>query len=160
MKLKASAIIILIIIALGAKKMTQKTTPRGIRNNNAGNIRKNGINWNGASMVQRDPAFVQFASPDYGIRALAIILQNYQKKYGLNTIRGIISRWAPASENNTNAYIDAVSKQAGISADAPLDLTRRAALLPLVEAIIMHENGQQPYSIAMLNNSLSMAGVA
>jgi len=134
--------------------------PRGIRNNNPGNIRRTSTKWDGMRAVQRDASFIEFIAPEYGIRALAKVIMNYQKRYGINTIRGVVSRWAPSSENNTKAYIASVAAQAGISADAPLDLTRRAALLPIVEAIIKHENGQQPYDISLMNKSLDMAGVA
>ncbi|EDG3210247.1 hypothetical protein B6O47_21255 [Salmonella enterica] len=35
---------------------------------------------------------------------MIVILRNYQRKHGLNTISGIINRWAPTNENNTQAY--------------------------------------------------------
>jgi len=147
---------LLIMIAGAGAKMTGQ--PRGIRNNNPGNIRRNSTKWQGLAAVQNDSAFFQFTAPDYGIRALARLLVNYQDVHGLNTIRGIISRYAPSSENNTTAYIDAVAAHVGASPDAPLDV--RAVLPLLIEAIIQHENGSQPYDVAVINNGIRLAGVA
>jgi len=158
MKPKIGILIILGLLMIGVKKMTH--TPRGIRNNNPGNIRRTSIKWKGMKAVQRDALFLEFIAPEFGIRALCKVIMNYQKRYGINTIRGVIRRWAPSSENNTTAYIASVAAQSGIYADAPLDLTRRASLLPIIKAIIQHENGQQPYSISLLNKGLDMAGVA
>ena len=42
------------------------TIPRGIRNNNPGNIR-HGNDWQGISKEQPDPAFCTFVSPEYGL---------------------------------------------------------------------------------------------
>lgn len=69
-------------------------TPRGIRNNNPGNIRW-GSDWKGLKKdgKQQDPSFCIFKTPEYGIRALAKLLRNYKQLYGLNTPRKIISRY-------------------------------------------------------------------
>ncbi len=116
--------------------------PRGIRNNNPGNIRKSADKWQGMSAQQTDTAFVQFTAPVYGLRALAKLLQNYQAKYGLSTIRSIITRWAPPSENNTTAYINAVAAAVGQGADVAIDLYARPEILAkLMRAIVAHENG-------------------
>ncbi|QGF27475.1 structural protein [Pantoea eucalypti] len=126
--------------------MTGNKIPRGIRNNNPGNIRW-GDEWKGlVPEAQRtDKSFCQFASPEFGIRAMIIILRNYQSKYGLKTITGIIKRWAPPNENDTQAYILSVVKATGADADKPIDLTDSRKLFPLLQAIIRHENGTQPY---------------
>ncbi len=141
--------------------MTAKNNipPRGIRNNNPGNIRRNGDPWQGLAERQLDIEFFTFKSAVYGIRALARTLITYQDKYGLRTIRQIISRWAPPNENNTEAYVKAVAASTGLDADQPLDVHRFDHLLPLTKAIIRHENGQQPYSDAELTKGLVLAGV-
>src|SRR5574337_876096 len=89
--------------------MHDMTPSRGIRNNNPGNIRKSSEPWRGlaAAKDQKDPAFFTFETPEWGIRAMAVILRTYQTKYGLRTIRAIIGRWAPSAENDTDAYVDA-----------------------------------------------------
>jgi len=66
-----------------------------VRNNNPANIRRGSTKWQGESAVQTDAAFVQFITPEYGIRALSKVLDTYASKYGLNTVSGIINRFAP-----------------------------------------------------------------
>jgi hypothetical protein len=139
--------------------ISKTKTPRGIRNNNPGNIRRNGDPWQGLAERQGDVEFFTFQTPIYGIRALARTLIAYQDKHGLRTIRQILGRWAPPVENNTNAYVRAVATQTGFDADQPLDMHRFDQLKPLIEAIIQHENGQQPYSDTQLTKGLVLAGV-
>lgn len=120
--------------------------PRGIRNNNPGNIKQTGIAWNGA-VPGTDPNFVAFNSPEAGIRALALNAQHLQERDGAQTVGDLISKWAPESDgNDTQAYIGAVSKQMGIDPGTPLDLQDPKQLTALTEAIITHENGKNPYS--------------
>lgn len=121
--------------------------PRGIRNNNPGNIREakgDHTQWVGERAADDDPAFEEFNTPEDGIRALARVLLNYQKKHGLRTLEQIIRRWAPASENNTGAYVLAVSHACGIPSNVFLDLTIPAILTRLTRAIVRHENGPGP----------------
>lgn len=137
--------------------MTGSNKSRGIRNNNPGNIRW-GNEWKGlVPQAQRtDKSFCQFISPEYGIRAMIIILRNYQSKYGLKTITGIVKRWAPPNENNTQAYIRSVAKATGTDADKPIDLTDSRKLIPLLQAIIKHENGSQPYEFEVFIRALDL----
>jgi len=128
--------------------------PRGIRNNNPGNIRK-GQNWIGESKDQSDPDFEVFTSPEYGIRAIVKIIQSYRNR-GLDSIRKIISAWAPSSENNTEAYIKSVSQQVGVGADDCLNFTNDV-WIKLIKGIIMHENGQQPYSDDIIQKGIDLA---
>jgi len=135
-------------------------TPRGIRNHNPGNIRRSGDPWQGLAKDQNDDAFFQFAEAKWGIRALARVLISYQDRHGLRTVRAIISRWAPPVENQTSSYIDHVAHRLGVGADDPLDVHDYRVLRGLVEAIIAHENGQQPYTDAQIDAGLVLAGVA
>lgn len=137
--------------------MTGSNKSRGIRNNNPGNIRW-GDEWQGlVPQAQRtDKSFCQFISPEYGIRAMIIILRNYQSKYGLKTITGIVKRWAPPNENDTQAYIRSVSTATGTDADKPIDLTDSRKLFPLLQAIIKHENGSQPYGLDVFIRALDL----
>lgn len=128
---------------------------RGIRNNNPANIRRSSTKWQGESATQTDSAFVQFVSPEYGIRALSKVLDTYSTKYSLRTVRGIISRFAPPSENNTEAYISAVANKLGVSPDEQISVGAYKA--QLVAAIIKHENGINPYSVATINSGVMMA---
>ncbi|MEQ4987013.1 structural protein [Proteus vulgaris] len=118
---------------------------RGERNNNPGNIR-HGSKWQGLSAEQTDKDFCQFISPEYGIRAIYKLLQTYQKKYGLNTIKTIINRYAPPNENNTIGYINRISKEIGIEIDIPINTQLKNVIIPLAIAIVNIELGYQPYS--------------
>ncbi|MBI6215999.1 structural protein [Proteus sp. DFP240708] len=118
---------------------------RGERNNNPGNIR-HGSKWQGLSIEQTDKDFCQFISPEYGIRAIYKLLQTYQKKYGLNTIKTIINRYAPPNENNTAGYIIRASKEIGIEEDNPINTQLKNVAIPLAVVIVNIELGYQPYS--------------
>ncbi|HBV8338224.1 structural protein [Citrobacter freundii] len=134
-------------------------TPRGIRNNNPGNIRW-GDDWKGlVPKDQRtDKSFCQFTTPEYGIRAMIIILRNYQRKYGLDTVSGIIKRWAPPNENNTQAYINSVAQATGVTPDQRIDTNDSRFMIKLLQAIIKHENGNQPYSFDTFDRAVELAG--
>jgi len=129
--------------------------PRGIRNNNAGNLENNGIEWNGLSEEQTDKRFYQFETAEYGIRALTKVLRTYYYKHGLNTVEKIISRYAPSVENNTQSYINSVSQALKVEPTQLLYLDD--VINDLVIAIIKHENGVQPYSIATIQDGITMA---
>lgn len=118
---------------------------RGERNNNPGNIR-HGSKWQGLSTLQTDKDFCQFISPEYGIRAIYKLLQTYQKKYCLNTIKKIINRYAPPNENNTEGYIIRASKEIGVEVDNPINTQLKNITIPLAVAIVNIELGYQPYS--------------
>ena len=132
----------------------EKQLPRGIRLNNAGNIRHGTSTWVGMSPVQPDADFVQFDAPEWGIRALAKILLHY-KSDGINTIEGVINRYAPPSENDTGSYVDHVCNLCGVHAGQVVDI---AEYLPkLIPAIIAHENGCQPYEPETIEKGISLA---
>jgi len=128
--------------------------PRGIRNNNAGNIRHGSSKWKGMAQNQTDSAFVQFVSPEYGIRALSHVLDSYARR-GANTVRKIIDIYAPPVENDTSAYVDSVALALGVGADQIINVQTHKA--DLVEAIIQHENGQQPYAVSQIASGVLMA---
>lgn len=132
---------------------------RGIRNNNPGNIRKSRDKWQGLAEKQADKEFFVFKAPEWGIRALARVLIKYQDKHKLDTLTGIINRYAPPTENKTKAYITAVSLTTGFQPNQKLDLHTYEHLFPLVKAIIKHENGVQPYDDGTINHGVMLAGV-
>lgn len=138
---------------------------RGVRNNNPGNIDYRPSDpWQGLAdpPIEQgvpNPRFARFTTPAYGIRALARTLITYQDKHGIRTIRRIINRWAPPTENDTSAYVTAVAAHVGVMPDEAIDVHEYATMRPLVEAIIHHENGKQPYSDSVLREALHMAGI-
>jgi hypothetical protein len=133
---------------------------RGIRNNNPGNIKAEEL-WQG--QIGTDGPFVVFKDQDWGLRALATDLGN-KIKNGYDTIRKIVSRYAPPEENNTQAYIQSVVDDSGFTADQVIPANAQSLAL-LMRAIINHENGEgDSYDyvadadiangIAMLNDKL------
>ena len=131
-----------------------EVTPRGLRNNNPGNIRV-GAPWQGLT-GEDNAGFCVFDTPEHGIRALARVLLSYQGTHRLLTLRQMISRWAPPNENDTDAYIESVCQSCCASPDNPYLLTP-VRMVPLVSAIIKHENGVQPYTKDQLQTGVDEA---
>lgn len=119
----------------------QKKIPRGIRNNNPLNIRIGNV-WLGEVPNPTDNAFEQFCTMEYGIRAAFVILRRYIRRYGKNTIRSIISTWAPETENKTDSYITTVATAMGIDSNAPIDYADVDTMVKLVASMAMVECGQ------------------
>ena len=86
--------------------------------------------------------FRKFANADQGIAAVGGLLKRYEFRRGLDTIDKIINRYAPPSENNTEAYINDVSRRTGIARGQHLDLNDADQLAKLVSAILQHESGK------------------
>ncbi len=117
--------------------------PRGIRNNNPGNISIDKANaWEGRVPLENntDGRFEQFISYEYGIRALIILLRNYIKS-GRNTLTKIFAAYAPPTENKTKEYINFVSRRLNISPQEVLPITKQV-LKELSQAIGRMENGR------------------
>lgn len=124
--------------------MKKNNLPRGLRNNNPGNIRINGDLFQGEVRPSKDKSFKQFETMAYGYRAMFVILRNYIRNYKLDTIRKMISRWAPPKDNNhTEAYIKAVSDYAGIPADDPINVNDREQMIRIVAGMSKVENGRE-----------------
>lgn len=120
--------------------------PRGIRNNNPLNIRRSKDKWKGMRAVQSDAQFCQFESLEWGWRAAFWLLtRTYYHKYRLFTIRAIVTKWAPAIENNTKAYIANVSRLTGIGPDEPIGIPseRPARWMMVGVAMAIQENGTE-----------------
>lgn len=123
---------------------TQPPLPRGIRNNNPGNIRLSKTKWQGQKSFQFDPDFIEFDTPVMGLRAVMKLLVTYQRKYGLDTVESIINRYAPPHENATDGYIESVCKAMNVKRRARLAISTPATLILLTKAICLHENGRAP----------------
>jgi len=84
-------------------------------------------------------------------------LKTYQNKYGLNTIETILNRWAPNNENNTSKYVSFVSQKMGIKSNQKLDLNNNEQLYKLIDAMIIFENGKNPYNAETMNNGIKLS---
>lgn len=129
---------------------------RGFRNNNPGNLMY-GTPWVG--VVGKDAQGYAIFGPwgtltalQAGIRAMGVDLLTKIGR-GLNTVTGIVSVYAPPSENPTDSYINSVASEMGVGPDDPLT---RDNLYDLVSAMIYFENGQHA-SAADLNAGVSAA---
>ncbi len=141
--------------------MNTTSTPRGVRNNNPGNIDRTNVVWQGedrsASAMSQERRFCVFTTPQAGFRALAKTLLTYQRKHGLRTVREIINRWAPPVENNTASYVRAVADEVGVGGNEIITLTKQVTLFRLARAIARHENGGLFWSDAVINAGVEEA---
>ncbi len=128
----------------GSGKLNQ-AAPRGIRNNNPGNI-VSGDFATKQGATGTDGTFATFDTPEQGIKAMKSLLENYQKK-GLDTVSDMLNRWAPGADDNVDSYIRSVAKEMGIDPDEPF-LFEGALAEKMINAMIRHENGVNPYEKA------------
>lgn len=127
---------------------------RGIRNNNPGNIRLTNppTPWVGAVTPNTDGDFVQFDTPEHGIRALAIILL-HDVANGFRTPNQIIRRY---SATDQDAYVQNFADALGIDPDGEVSFPDQ--LPDAIGAIVSQENGINPYSDATIAAGIAMAG--
>lgn len=135
----------------------------GLRNNNPGNIRFTGVQWQG--MIGKNQGFMVFDTIQAGTRALAKLLFVYVNYLGYKTIDDIINHYAPPSENNAAAYKADVSDITGVGVHDKIPITLAFVSL-LIEAIIRHENGPEGWTfyqterggLDTINAAISTAG--
>lgn len=114
---------------------------RGLRNNNPGNIRLGSFKYRGEVAKSSDKAFRQFESMAWGYRAMFVLLHTYALRYRCRTLRDYISRYAPPSENNTDAYIRRVARATHLSDSDRLDTLSKPMMVQVVAAMSEVENG-------------------
>jgi hypothetical protein len=108
--------------------------------NNPGNIRPGG-GFLGESGSER--GFATFSDPMYGMRALARLPVTYANEYGINTVEGLVSRYAPRSENKESFdnYVNFLSRQLGVRPDQEVDFTDPQVRQAMLPAIMDFEQG-------------------
>lgn len=116
----------------------QSSTPRGIRNNNPGNIEDGPYARSLPGYTGSDGRFATFETPDAGGAAKDRLLGSYIDR-GFNTPNKIINRWAPPSENDSAGYARFVADKVGIGPDDVVT----ADMIPAISAAIYEmENGR------------------
>ncbi|MGG2356573.1 transglycosylase [Salmonella enterica] len=136
---------------------------RNYRNNNLGNLVF--ANQEGATLespnAKGEQRFARFNTPEEGIRALANQVSSYYNGtsaaagyHKLQTVSSIISKWAPPNENNTNQYIDNVSKYLGVSPNEKIDVSKPEVMTQLVRAIATKEGGNPAVNNEFIKNAL------
>ena len=122
----------------------KKKETRGYRNANPLNIRINSDKFEGEIQPSADKEFKQFETAAYGYRAAFRVIRTYINNYKCDTIRKIISRWAPPEDrNHTKNYIKVVSERSGIPADDPIYADSREMMIRIVAAMSYVENGRE-----------------
>lgn len=124
--------------------------PRGIRNNNPGNLKKTNINWQGEVQPGTDQVFEQFITPAYGVRALIKDIKGDIQNKGADTISKLIYTYAPPGENNTENYINVLSYMVGIPRDSPIFPTKEI-IKKIAQGIANFEN----YGVKPLNYTIN-----
>lgn len=119
--------------------MRNMSLPRGMRNNNPGNLKYFGIGWQGE--VGSDGTFSIFSKYKYGIRAMLKDIQGDYRNKGKTTLQAIINEFAPGSENPTSSYIAKVVEWSGINANVPF-LDNYQNWKDIVLAMTRFENGR------------------
>lgn len=118
--------------------------PRGLRNNNPGNIRNSdATDWKGEVKPsdKKDSAFEEFETMAHGYRALMKLLQNYRNIHKCQTIADFINRWAPRTENDTSAYINSVCCFMQVPTTYVPNIYDKATMCAFASAISLVENG-------------------
>lgn len=138
----------------GPASQYAQSLKRGERNNNPGNL--NFAGQAGAMLEGSGGRFAKFQTAYDGLRAMARQLMLYAKR-GINSVEGIISKWAPSSENNTGAYVNSISSRLGVDPKAALNLQNPQVLSQLMNGIIHHENGRNIYSSELVSRAASGA---
>ena len=122
----------------------RRTGSRNWRNNNPGNIEYGKFAKNNGA-IGSDGRFAVFPSYEAG-RAAKESLIFESAGYRDKTISGVISRYAPPSENNTTAYAAAVARAVGVPSSTPVsDLTdsQRERMLDAMERVEGFRVGRQ-----------------
>jgi len=115
-------------VASVEKKPAQPSkVPAPIRNNNPGALMPGG-------------KLASYGSLDEGLKALDDNLISYGKK-GINTLEGVIKRWAPPNENDTAAYIAHAARVTGLDPKQQIDLSNPLTRLNIKAAITQKESG-------------------
>lgn len=122
----------------GKSFLGDASKPRGIRNNNPGNLKLTNIPWKGKipNHLNTDGIFEQFENWYYGVRAMWKDISGDILE-GKNTIRKLITEY---STTDRGEYIDFVSSFTGVGKDSRL---LEADMYVLLDAISRYENGRE-----------------
>ena len=123
------------------------TGPVGGRQNNPFDLRP----------VGQSTGFQSFGDMQAGVTAGFRNLLFAQDGHHRNTLKQIISAYAPSSENDTKKYIDSVVSQTGYGADQQIDLHDRKVLKSVGNAMLNREGTAGNVTDDQLNKGVSAA---
>jgi len=116
----------------GQQQKPTSPPPSGSSNQfNVGNLRPAG----------QSTGFQQPSSYEEGIKNMDTQLGIYGQKHGIKTLRGVISRYAPSTENDTENYINFVSQRTGLKPDQEIDLSNPVVRHVISGPMILMEKG-------------------
>ena len=136
-------------------EVPQQSSIIGQRINNPFNIRQANQGFVGES--GEESGFVSFDDPMYGVRAADRVLSTYGRDYGINSIRGLLNRYAPPEDDNdTESYISYVSNKLGVDPDAEIDLSNPEIRSQVLSPIAMFESRSE-YSPGQITEMIASA---
>ena len=136
-------------------EVPQQSSIIGQRINNPFNIRQANQGFVGES--GDESGFVSFDDPMYGVRAADRVLSTYGRDYGINSIRGLLNRYAPPEDDNdTESYISYVSNKLGVDPDAEIDLSNPEVRSQVLSPIAMFESRSE-YSPGQITEMIASA---
>jgi hypothetical protein len=134
-----------------------------VQHNNFGGIRKAGVQATAA-----EGGFASFKTPEEGVGAIVDKLHKWGTEGvatamnptggPLQSLRQIVTVWAPPNENDTQLLIDRASRWTGFDPDQRLDMTNPSTMAKVTEAIIRNEHGGKlPVSPTIIGNAAGQA---
>lgn len=133
--------------------------PLGLSLNNPFNLEVTEANWIG-EIKSIHPPYCQFDTMEHGLRAGYRNLMTAYYRHGRTTLRAILTPYAPPSENDTEAYIQAGSEELGLTLGQEIPILhgvppdQQSVFIDLGAFIIHHEQGQQPFTDAQLRQAI------
>ena len=131
----------------GGKEWVREGGSRSWRNFNPGNLEK-GSFADTCGAIGGDTRFAIFPDEATGLGAVASLFRS--QSYRRLTLSDAIQRYAPASENDTAAYVRAVSTATGVASDRVVGSMSDAEIGSLAAAVQTHEGwkagSEHPYA--------------
>ena len=121
------------------------------------NLRPSGDKWLG--MTGSSNNFLEFQSPQYGIRAGFLNMANQKRLHGIDTIDAYINKYAPPSDNSAASienYKKMLENALGVTRGDNIDLEDPDTMLKIAKAQIKMEQGSVDYPDTLLQ--LGLAG--
>lgn len=125
------------------------------RNNNPLNIRFSASNQWAGKGGDNGTGFEQFDTAEHGFRAGLKLMRNHINN-GSDTLSSLISKWAPAGDNNDPVqYAQSVSQQTGIPVDAKLNPNDPQQMTAVAKAMARQEGYGAPVNDGQLSRAWS-----
>ncbi len=103
--------------------------------------------WKGQVGIDRHGHAI-FRSPEWSLRAGAIVLRNYARRHNIHSVRGIVERFSTCNHDEYAAFL---AKRLGVGENERIDIVKR--MPELLPAMVRFETGRAvaPEHIAILD---------